>query len=162
MYADAYVICPLARTWYAQRCCAWYSLLRIRDMSTYYSSFIIHHSSFIQAACRALTPSVTRCARATSLKMEAILVSLRYVTFMHFSQQIRNQYIILLWGYCTYFWDKNVYNICVNISGVKSSISVTRILLSGENVLSSFRNPGERKWYRIFYAGHTQKRTEAS
>ena len=39
---------------------------------------IIHYSSFIQAACRALTPSVTRCARATSLKREAILPP-RYV-----------------------------------------------------------------------------------
>ena len=69
-----------------------YGMLRIRDMyprPTYYSLFI-------QAACRALTPSVTRCARATSLKREAILDSLRSVTFMHFSQQIRNQYIILL------------------------------------------------------------------
>ena len=41
----------------------------------HYSSFIIHYSLLIQAACRALTPSVTRCARATSLKREAILHS---------------------------------------------------------------------------------------
>ena len=49
-------------------------MLRIRDMSahpTHYSLFIIHYSSFIQAACRALTPSVTRFVRATSLKREA-------------------------------------------------------------------------------------------
>ena len=153
-----------------------YGMLRIRDMyvrHTHYSLFIsttagdkpppyklfIIHYSFKRLVAPWLLPSLAALVPPHS---RGRLFWFRFVAFMHFSQQIRNQYIILLWGYCTYFWDKNVYNICVNISGVKSSISVTRILLSGENVLSSFRNPGERKWYRIFYAGHTQKRTEAS
>ena len=63
-----------------------------RDMyPTPYILFIIHHSSFIQAACRALTPSVTRCARATSLKREAIWGS-RYVRCRRCDKMLKTRF----------------------------------------------------------------------
>ena len=79
MYANAYVICT--------------TLLRVIFLATQgvICLHIIHYSSFIQVACRALTPSVTRCARATSLKREAILHS-GYVRYNERDKMLKTRF----------------------------------------------------------------------